>query len=778
MLTPVHRKTWEITKYNVKENEVFFYSEAGLIRISVLSAESFRISYSDKSEFDKRQGFFLNLPFFEEFKLEDNNLVYSIVTSKAKLCINKKFGFAFIEKDGKIIFSEDSQKNKSSLRYDAFRLSNDGSVVTEDINTADGVKKNVVSAKREYYGNFCKTKTFFSFDEEEKIYGLGQYEEGVWNYRNSTRYIHQANKHISIPAFISSKGYGVMFTTASPAIFTDSTYGSYMYTTADYYNDYIVTVNDSFDELVSTIRRYTGKAAMLPKWAYSYVQSKERYETQDEIVSVAEEFVKRDIPLGLIVLDWFSWEEGMWGQKTFDSSRFYDVPKMVDRLHELGIHFMMSIWPAMDEKSDNYKEFKEAGLLLPGTNIYNPFDEEGRKLYWKQVYEGLASKKVESWWCDSSEPITPEWEIDEELIPEEKFNEFLKRCNDSLYVDKGNAYGLFHAKSIFEGTRRDFPERRVLNLTRSGYYGSHSLGAVLWSGDISASWDVLKRQIVEGLQLAMCGVAYWTLDIGAFFVKKGSSWYWNGEYEETNANNGYKELYTRWLQYGAFLSMFRSHGTDVSREPWNFGDKGDMFYDAIVSAIRLREKLMPYIYSLAYEVSFNDRMFIKPLFFASKDKNCFDIKNQFMMGDSIMVCPVTDPLYYDKEGKEIFGKNKKIKVYLPSDYDWYDYHTGELIKGGKTIEAVATIDRIPLYVKAGSIIPQSVNGKTVAYIYPGSDASFDIYNDSEEGYGYEKGEYGITRVIWNEKNKKSAIEFDGRDEYRLDIDSEILNSGV
>ena len=263
---------------------------------------------------------------------------------------------------------------------------------------------------------------------------------------------------------------------------------------------------------------------------------------------------------------------------------------------------MMSIWPNMAPQSDNYKEFKQKGLLLPGSQIYDAFSEKGRRLYWNQIRQGLFCHGVDAWWCDSCEPITPEW--GRKMKPEagQMYYDFVKEAGNFMPIRLANAYGLYHAKAIYEGQRDCTEDKRVINLIRSAYAGSQKYGTISWSGDIYADWDTLKKQIVAGLNFCASGMPYWTLDIGAFFVKKGEEWFWNGHYENGNADPGYRELYVRWLQYGVFLPIFRSHGTDCRREPWNSGDKGDPFYDAILSAIRLRYHLLPYIYSLAGNV--------------------------------------------------------------------------------------------------------------------------------------------------------------------------------
>lgn len=748
MLTPVKRKSHEITSFEVKNKSAFFSSESGVLRVEILKKDTVRVSFSDTGSFDKEQDDYLKTYDKEDIKVSESEGHFIIEHERISAEVIKNNGAVFVYKDGNLYYRESVYENRVVDRFDAFRLKKDGKIVTEDISTPDGVKKHVVSAEREYYKSLLRTTTYFYF-EGEKLFGLGQYEDGIWNYRGKDRFIHQGNKQISLPVLISSKGYGLMFTTRSPSYFCDTQKGSFLHTEGDYYLDYFVIVPENFEGIIKRIRSLTGSASMLPKWSYSYVQSKERYETQEEILDISKEFIKRDIPLGTIVLDWMSWEEGMWGQKTFDKKRFPDVKKMIDTLHENGHHFMLSIWPSMNEATENYKEFFDNHLLLPGTNVADVFCEEGRKLYWKQTKEGLFDNGVESFWCDSSEPITPEWEVKTEPLSFEKYENFKKVSNDSLYPDKGNTYGYFHAKGIYEG-QRSVSDKRVLNLTRSGYYGSHQFGVVVWSGDISASWEVFRNQIVAGLSLAMCSIAYWTLDIGAFFVKKGIEWFWNGQFEDTNKNFGYRELYTRWLQYGAFLSMFRSHGTDVSREPWNFGNKGEMFYDAIVSAIKLRESLMPYIYSTAYKVSKEDEMFIRPMFFETpNDPKAYDCKYQFMFGKSLMVVPVINPIYYDEKGTKIDNPNETMLVYFPMGDDYFDFYTGEKYEGGQYHKVKASIDRIPLFVKGNAIIPTSVGEDIIVKVFGNDDSSFELYFDEGTDYTYEKGEFETITLYYN-----------------------------
>lgn len=768
MLTPEQRKSCRIEKIEKNGNSVFLYSQKGITRITVYFDDVMRVSYTENGEFSIRQG--------EDFfppKLEN---AFSVVQDEQNIkIVSKKLAAVICKETGTVQFwhstnstqnSDFYNKNESPLPKEEFPLSNStmifsealeqshtlekfdvykstGQIKTEEIKTADGVKKRVVAADKEFVESLYHTTLRFNFTDDEKLFGLGQAEEGVWNLRGTTQYLNQANKKIAIPFLISSAGYGLLFTTQSPAIFSDSkAYGSYFYTNADYYLDYffiapIAQNENCFSKIIARMRSLTGKALMPPKYALGYIQSQERYESQEEILATAAEFKKRNIPLSMIVLDWLSWEDGMWGQKSFDKSRFPDVPAMVEKLHKDNVHFMISIWPTMAEKSENYKEMKEKGTLLPGVNICNAFEPAARQLYWSQAKRGLADYGVESWWCDSSEPVTPEWNHYEKQTPEKTYNEYVQVTSDIMPPQKANAYGLYHARGMFEGQKKDFPDRRMLILTRSGYPGSQQYGVALWSGDTSAKWSVLKNQVVQAVQFALSGIPYWTVDIGAFFVKRGAPWYWDGDYPDTTADSSYKELYVRWFQFGAFLPLFRAHGTDCRREPWAFCDDSNIYYKILVKFIRLRYELMPYIYSTAARVWKDDESFIRPLFMEFSDKNCFDVWSQYMFGPSIMVCPVT-------------STNTQIEVYLPADCSWYDWWTGKKYDGGQLLKMDVPLDQIPLFVKEGSIIPTEKDGKLIPLKFAdkhGNFTPFELYQDDGDGNSYLEGKYTITKLM-------------------------------
>ena len=495
---------------------------------------------------------------------------------------------------------------------------------------------------------------------------------------------------------------------------------------------------------------------MLPKWAFGYIQSQERYETQKEILDVAGEYRRRGIGLDCIVLDWLSWPDGQWGQKSFDELRFPDPSAMTAALHDENVHFMISIWPNMADSTSDVKAFKERDLLLPKVGIYNALDKEARQLYWEQARDGLFVHGVDAWWCDNSEPVCPEWM--EPVRPEnsKNYEEYVRNVSDHIPAPYTNSFGLYHAMGIYEGQRSTDPSKRVVNLTRSGYPGQQRYGTILWSGDISASWDTYTKQIAAGISFCASGMPYWTIDIGAFFVKNGVQWYWNGDYDDTSDDPAYCELFTRWYQWGAFLPVFRGHGTDVRRELWNFDHKAAPFYEALLAANRLRYKLMPYIYSLAGNVYLNDGLIIRPLSYAfTQDKATWDIFDQYMFGDQMMICPVTEPMYFGKGEKT---ESYTRRVYLPAGSDWYDMYTDKKYTGGQWIEADAPLEKIPVFIKAGAVIPMTGEALSVAelspditlHVYPGADGCFRLYDDDGDGYGYEKGEYTLKEYIWDD----------------------------
>lgn len=745
-----------------KDDSLVLTTENGLVKLEPYSDSIIRIVYTLSGDFSHTGGLGTISPkSICEWQYAEEDTIITLTTGLLKLVINKQTSaISYYDRSGCLLVKEPDCGGKTLERFDACKPVLDEESVTEKIATPDGIKEVVRDAKKVFYKTLYHTRLQLQWSDGEALYGLGQQEEGSLNLRGTRQYIHQANLKVAMPVLVSTRGYGILFNTYSPLIFNDNEYGSYIYNEAANEMDFFFIYGGSLDGVASGYRFLSGQAVMLPKWAFGFMQSLERYEDQQEILDTVMEYRRRNIPLDSIVLDWQSWEEGMWGQKTFDPGRFPNVPEMINALHENGTRFMISIWPNMNEKTANHAEMKEKNLLFPKSDIYDAFREEARALYWKQANEGLFSKGVDSWWCDSSEPFTPEWNTNVKPEPDKNLYQFHETAKNYIDEENTNAFSLMHSMAVYEGQRSVSDRKRVVNLTRSSYTGQQKYGTIVWSGDTSAKWTTLKKQIPAGLNFCATGMPYWTLDIGAFFVKRGSFWFWDGEYEDGCKDMGYRELYVRWFQYGAFLPVFRSHGTDTRREVWQFGEKGEMFYDALVKFIELRYRLLPYIYSMAGMVTLKSYTILRLLAFDFvHDTKVFDIKDQFMFGSAFMVCPVTQPMYYVHNSVPLENRNKTRDVYLPEGTSWYDFWTGMRLDGGQVVIADAAIDTMPLYVKAGSIIPMaevaqhsgaSSNCEWSLLVYPGADGTFTIYQDENDSYNYENGEYALIDLKWDD----------------------------
>jgi alpha-D-xyloside xylohydrolase len=626
-----------------------------------------------------------------------------------------------------------------------------------------------------------RAKVFFNFADDEGIHGLGQAEEGICDYRGKTQYLYQHNMRIPVPFFMSTRGYGVLFDCGCQMTFNGAAEHPYFFFDTLDALDFYVIRGDKPDGIIAGMRTLTGRAPLLPKWAFGYIQSREAYHTQEELVEVAREYRRRHVPLDCVVQDWNTWEPGKWGDKRPDKSRYPDVSGANRELHAMNVHSMVSVWPNTRSGGD-HDELEAAGFLLEDQATYNAFDREARKLYWKQANRELFSGGFDGWWCDSTEPFSgPDWSGPALREPWERF--LLVGDEHKKYLDPAlaNCYALEHARGIYENQRAEGEEKRVLNLTRSGWAGSQRYGAVLWSGDTSARWDVLKKQISEGLNLCSSGLPWWTTDIGGFFSvrekwrNRGCGmntnpepfWFWQGDFEDGVQDPGYRELYLRWLQLGCFLPLFRSHGTDTPREIWNFGEPGEIFYDAIESFIRLRYRLLPYIYSLAAMVSLEDYTMLRSLIFDfGEDQAARARSDQFMFGPAFLVCPVTEPFRFGPGGLPL-NKKEEWPCYLPAGSLWYDFWTGEAHEGGRELIVPVPPGRMPLFVRAGSIVPAEtalleysgqVGGEPMEIrVYPGADGAFSLYEDSGDGYDYEKGSRNRISLEWNDRDRILTI---------------------
>ncbi len=518
--------------------------------------------------------------------------------------------------------------------------------------------------------------------------------------------------------------------------------------------DYYFVHGENLDEVIHGYREITGKASMMPKWAMGLWQCRERYRTQDELLSVVKEFRKRRIPLDNIVQDWFYWKEDQWGSHEFDSTRYPDPDGMVKEVHnDLHTQIMISVWPKFYVGTRHFEEFKEHGWLYmwnvekgqrdwvgPGyvSTFYDPYSEGARELYWKQINEKLFSKGSDAWWLDCTEPdICSNLSRTETILRQGPTG----LGSASRYL---NTYSLMNCQAVYEGQRKVNPNQRVFILTRSAFAGQQRFPAVTWSGDVAARWYDLKAQISAGLNFSLSGIPYWTTDIGGFAVEQ--------RYEHPNDADleEWRELMTRWFQFGAFCPVFRVHGQFPYREMFNVAPDDHPAYQSMLAYDKLRYRLMPYIYSLTGSVTQNDYTIMRALVFDfGNDQNVLNIGDQFMFGPSLLVNPVTE------------YKARTRSVYLPSGTGWYDLHSGRYFKGGQTLEAEAPYEQIPVFVKEGSILPCGPEIQYTAekpadpirlFVFTGSDGSFTLYEDEGVNYNYEKGAFSTIPLHYSEKD--------------------------
>ena len=660
--------------------------------------------------------------------------------------------------------------------------------------TANGEVTLIESDRKEFERYSCSGVLEFRIGPDELLLGLGQYEDGFYDYRGRTEYLYQSNMRIAIPFLITTGHYAIWIDSESDMIFSEKdgiirfeidTLSSLSYT---------VFTGDTLDELIMQFQQQTGIASMLPRWAFGYIQSRERYQTSEEILQTAEQFRKRKIPVSCIVQDWYSWREGLWGEKTFDPGRYPDPKQMVDTLHASGIRFMVSVWPNMSPESSDYKKFADRKLLLPNSNVYDAYSPEAGTLYFEQCQRQILSSGADALWCDNAEPFSDaDWSGAVKKSERDRFDCVVELSKKSIVWENLNSYGAYHARNIYENWRRAYPEKRVVNLIRSGYTESRRCGTILWSGDITAKWTTMRNQLTEGLKMGLSGHPYWTFDIGGFFVVKDKYenrgccntsaeplWFWDGDYNDGVQDQGYCELYTRWLQFGTFLPVFRSHGTDTPREPWQFEKETESdakrnvspdYYDIICRYIRLRYRLMPYIYSLAAMAHFDSFIMMRSLAFDfPEDPQAVGRSDEYMFGPALLIAPVFSPMYFKSESRPLSDVPKTREVYLPRGAKWYDFWTEEVFEGGQTVTAVAPLDRIPVFVRAGSILPMLCEDKISGAwlnreenramdeideirVYTGADGHFTYYCDDGDGYGYKKGEYCRVQMQYSDRDR-------------------------
>lgn len=760
-----------VNGYKKTSNGLEINTSHGLLNIIVYSSNILRVVYTREKVFSDKESLMVKATPSEKctWNVCESDSSIDISTDRIRINIRRDTGaFTYFDEEDKLLVKEPDRGGKTLQEIDVFQTvtTDKGNVVTT--HTIDGDRVKSENTEEVFDRKAYHTKLEFEWDNSEALYGLGSHDEGILNLRGTHQYLYQQNTKAVVPYLISSKGYGILLDSCSLITFHDDIHGSYLWTDVDDEMDFYFIYGPELDDLVHGFRSLTGQAPMFPKWVFGYMQSKERYRSQAEMLAVVQGYRDRQIPLDTIILDWQYWLENLWGQKSLDPERFPDPAALTTELHKLGVKLMVSIWPNMTSDGANQVEMREHGYLLGNDSTYNAFSEPARKLYWKQVNEGLFSFGVDAWWCDCTEPFEADWSGPVKPEPENRLHLNVgeaKRYLDPQYI---NAYSLLHSKGIYEGQRDTSVSKRVVNLTRSAYAGQQRYGTITWSGDIAATWQTLKAQIVAGLNFCAAGMPYWTMDIGAFFVaSKPEFWFWNGDFDGGCDDFGYREIYLRWFQLGAFLPIFRSHGTDTPREVWQFGEPGTMFYDSIVKFIHLRYRLLPYIYSLAGWTTHRNYTMMRLLAFDFRfDEAVLSVDDQFMFGPAFLVNPITEPMYYHPKSEPIIDSKKSRGVYLPKGTDWYDFWTGKLYKGGQTVQAEATLDVMPLFVRAGSILPlapvrqyaeENCTDMVEIRIYPGMSGRFTIYEDAGDGYEYESGALSLIEVKWHDKDR--VVEF-------------------
>ena len=578
------------------------------------------------------------------------------------------------------------------------------------------------------------------WDTQEAFYGLGQHQGGVWNYRGETVDLSQDNTNISIPLLLSSNGYAIFWNNGSRSRFNNRfVHAMYLSSEVSDSIDYYLFYGPEFDRLIADYRELTGGVPLFGKWAYGYWQCKNRYDSQQELLAIAQEYRDLHIPLDNIVQDWFWWN--VMGDPVFNKN--YPDPKgMIDGLHAKNVHLMISVWPYFRPGSPVYDDMDKRGFFIAKTvapsfhpvdqALYDAFNPEARKYYWNLMNNALFKIGADAWWLDTTEPETEARETN--ILVTNKVN---GGENGARYA---NEFPLMTTTAVYQGQREASEKKRVFILSRSAYAGEQRNAAAVWSGDVDPNWETFRRQIPAGLNYSISGLPYWTTDIGGFVSANPD-------------DPAYRELYIRWFQFGTFCPIFRAHGTRTTNqnEIWSYGPEAQKILTAYD---KLRYRLMPYIYSLAWKTTSEGYTVMRPLVMDFRDDvRAQNVGDQFLFGPAFLVNPVTEP-----------GASSR-HLYLPNA-EWYDFWTGASLDGGRSLNAPTTIDHLPLYVRAGSILPLGPDIEFAAEksadpielrVYPGANGSFTLYEDENDTYNYEHGAYATIPFSWDDASRTLTI---------------------
>ncbi len=701
-----------VTKVQQQADGVLFAMQTGTLKLQVCTDSIIRVRYSATATFSDRPDYVITKTSWPETRWTMQSAADSVTLTTARLAVTvtrKDGGITYRDLEGKQLFQEATRK-----------------LTPVKVNGED-------TYRAESFINI--------YGSHEGLYGLGQHQAGVWNYRGESVDISQDNTNISVPLLLSSQGYGLYWNNDSRSRFNNR-FANYMYITSEVADniDYYFFYGPDFDRIIAAYRELTGQAPMFGKWAYGFWQCKNRYKSQEEILGVAKKYRDLHIPVDNIVQDWFWWNRK--GEHVFNKN--YPDPKgMIDQLHAENFHLMISVWPFFEPGSAVYDEMDKRGWFVDkfkfakppyhtnGMAVYDATNPEARKYYWQLMDKALFNIGVDAWWLDTTEPET---EGQEENI---QLGHKIAAGSGDRYV---NIYPLMTTGAVYDGQRSASDKKRVFILSRSAFAGDQRYGVTAWSGDINSDFFSFRRQIPAGLNFALSGIPYWTTDIGGFVSADPD-------------DPAYRELFIRWFQYGTFTPILRVHGTRKTdqNELWSYGPEAQKI---LVSFDRLRYRMLPYIYSLAWKTTSESYTPMRPLVMDFRsDVRAQNIGDQFMYGPAFLVNPVTEP---DATTR---------RLYLPQS-KWYDFWTGSAVAGGKAIDAGAPLDRLPLYIRAGSIVPLGPDEEWSTEkpadpielrIYRGADGDFTLYEDENDNYNYEKGAYATIPLHWDDAKQALTI---------------------
>ena len=628
----------------------------------------------------------------------------------------------------------------------------------------------------------------FELDEQEPIYGLGMLQNGKMNQRGENRRMMQSNQEDYAHFFQSIKGYGVFWDNYSPTALNDDGRTLKLESEVGELVDYYFIYGGDADGVISGMRWLTGKVPMLPLWTYGFHQSRERYVSSSQLLDVVDTYQKTGVPLDGIIQDWQYWGSNyVWNAMEFGNEEFANYQEMIDRVHQQGKHLNISIWASFGPMTKPYRDLSEKGLLYDfqtwpqsgltfwpprmdypsGVRVYDPFSKEARDIYWRHLSR-LHQTGIDAWWMDSTDPDHLDFKESDLDQVRPMTDPVSGKEQQASWRSMRNLFPLATVEGVYNHQRAVDKNKRVFILTRSYFAGQQRTGANTWSGDVNSRWDVLRKQVPLCLNYTLTANPNVNTDIGGFFA---------GAYNTKGSQSGtknpqYHELYVRWMQFGLFCPMMRSHGTEVWRELNYYGKPGEPVYDALLSAVKMRYQLLPYIYSTSWQVHQNDDSFMRALMMDFKDDpKTLDNNREFLFGRSLLVAPIVEALYTpEKIQKEVtvdWTAKKTFDVYLPQGIQWYDYWTNERLEGGQTVNADGTLAHCPVYVKAGSILPlckKEVMNANIAdwqtldmIVYPGADAVFTLYEDEGDNYNYEQGAYSTITLQWNDRKRTLTI---------------------